>query len=124
MSERPAAEGQGRPTGAPDAQTQPAVPIAPVRQNPPRAAAAQPAPGGAVAKPARAAAAAAAVPAVPAAPAGKRCRSTAEELDILIRARYPIIYLISWEEERVEQCLAEIAEVRKKKLYIWTLTKG
>ena len=59
------------------------------------------------------------------APRGKmRCRTTAEELDILIRARYPIIYLVSWEEERVEQCLAEIAERRKKKLYLWTLTQG
>ena len=38
--------------------------------------------------------------------------------------RYPIIYLVSWEEERVEQCLAEIAERRKKKLYLWTLTQG
>ena len=61
----------------------------------------------------------------PRAPRGKtRCRTTAEELDILIRARYPIIYLVSWEEERVEQCLAEIAERRKKKLYLWTLTQG
>ena len=58
-------------------------------------------------------------------PRGKiKIRSTAEELDILIRARYPIIYLVSWEEERVEQCLAEIAERRKKKLSIWTLTQG
>ncbi|HTU23899.1 MAG TPA: AAA family ATPase, partial [Pirellulales bacterium] len=53
-----------------------------------------------------------------------RCRTAAEELDILIRARYPVIYLVSWEEERVEQCLAEIAERRKKKLFIWTLTQG
>jgi len=53
-----------------------------------------------------------------------RSRTTAEELDILIRARYPIIYLVSWEEERVEQCLAEIAERRKKKFYLWTLTQG
>ena len=53
--------------------------------------------------------------------ASAKCQSPAEELDILIRARYPIIYLVSWEEERVEQCLAEIAERRKKKLYMWTL---
>src|ERR1700685_797198 len=49
-----------------------------------------------------------------------RPRTTVEELDILIRARYPIIYLVSWEEERVEQYLAEIAERRKKKFYLWT----
>jgi ATP-dependent 26S proteasome regulatory subunit len=47
-----------------------------------------------------------------------------EELDVLIRARYPIIYVISWEEERVEQCLRKIAEKRNKQLFIWTITQG
>src|SRR5207253_2554723 len=47
-----------------------------------------------------------------------------EELEVLIRARYPIIYLVSWEEERAEQYLHEIAERRKKKLFVWTLTQG
>ncbi len=53
-----------------------------------------------------------------------RRQTPAEELDILIRARYPIIYVISWEEERVENCLRKIAESRKKKLLVWTLTQG
>jgi len=48
----------------------------------------------------------------------------AEELEVLIRARYPIIYLVSWEEERVEQLLVEIAEKRKKKLFVWSFTQG
>jgi AAA+ superfamily predicted ATPase len=52
------------------------------------------------------------------------CRAPREELEILIRARYPIVYLVSWEEERAEQYLAEIAERRKKKLFVWTLTQG
>lgn len=47
-----------------------------------------------------------------------------EELDILIRARYPIIYVVSFEEERVEQCLRKIAEKRNKQLFIWTVTQG
>jgi hypothetical protein len=47
-----------------------------------------------------------------------------EELDVLIRARYPIIYVISWEEERVEQCLRKIAEKRNKQLFVWTITQG
>ena len=51
-------------------------------------------------------------------------QSARDEIDVLIRARYPIIYVVSWEEERVEQYLAEIAERRKKKLLIWTLTQG
>lgn len=52
------------------------------------------------------------------------CGSTKEELEVLIRARYPIIYLVSWEEERAEQYLAEIAERRNKKLHVWSLTQG
>jgi AAA+ superfamily predicted ATPase len=47
-----------------------------------------------------------------------------EELETLIRARYPIIYVVSWEEERVERCLREIAEKREKSLFVWTITEG
>ncbi|HEY8506513.1 MAG TPA: hypothetical protein VIL46_18160 [Gemmataceae bacterium] len=47
-----------------------------------------------------------------------------KELDVLIRARYPIIYVVSWEEERVEQQLAQIARQRNKKFFVWTLTQG
>ena len=46
------------------------------------------------------------------------------ELDVLIRARYPIIYVTTWEEERVQRCLREIAVARKKQLYEWTITEG
>ncbi len=41
-----------------------------------------------------------------------------EELDVLIRARYAIIYVVSWEEDRVERYLREIAERRKKNLFV------
>ncbi len=47
-----------------------------------------------------------------------------DELEILIRARYPIIYVVSWEEERVERYLREIAEKRNKNLFVWTVTQG
>jgi hypothetical protein len=43
---------------------------------------------------------------------------------VLIRARYPIVYVVSWEEERVERKLAEIAAARNKRLHVWTLTQG
>ncbi len=52
------------------------------------------------------------------------CSSAQQELEVLIRARYPIIYVVSWEEERVEKLLAEIALKRNKKLFIWTCTQG
>ncbi len=54
----------------------------------------------------------------------QRRLSVQEELEVLIRARYPIIYVVSWEEERVERCLRAIAEARNKKLFTWTLTQG
>jgi ATP-dependent 26S proteasome regulatory subunit len=54
----------------------------------------------------------------------KACPSAHHELEVLIRARYPIIYLVSWEEERVEQHLARVAQKRNKKLYIWSYTQG
>ena len=51
-------------------------------------------------------------------------RTPQEELEVLIRARYPIIYVVSWEEERVERCLKKIADARNKKLLVWTVTQG
>ena len=46
------------------------------------------------------------------------------ELETLIRARYPIIYIVSWEEKRVEDALRAIAQARGKKVYFWTITQG
>lgn len=46
------------------------------------------------------------------------------ELEVLIRAKYPLIYLLSWEERRVEALLKRVAEARKKRLYAWTTTEG
>ncbi len=47
-----------------------------------------------------------------------------DELEVLIRARYPIIYVVTWEEERLEQRLFEIAKKRNKTLHIWTCSQG
>ena len=46
------------------------------------------------------------------------------QLETLIRARYPIVYVVSWEERRVEDALRTIARERGKKLSIWTVTQG
>ncbi len=46
------------------------------------------------------------------------------ELETLIRARYPIIYVVSWEERRVEETLREVCQRRGKKLVQWTVTSG
>ena len=47
-----------------------------------------------------------------------------QELDVLIRAKYPILYIVSWEERRIEQNLRQAAADLRKKLYGWTLTDG
>lgn len=47
-----------------------------------------------------------------------------QELEILIRARYPVIYVVTWEESRVEEALAQIARRREKKLYLWSAARG
>lgn len=44
------------------------------------------------------------------------------EIDVLIRARYPIIYIVSWEEQRVEEALRRLAGT-KKQLLVWTVTR-
>lgn len=46
------------------------------------------------------------------------------ELETLIRARYPIVYVVSWEEKRVEDRLRVIARERSRKFHVWTVTQG
>ena len=46
------------------------------------------------------------------------------EIDLLIRSRYPMIYLLSFEEERAEEILADIAKEQKKRIYFWTASRG
>ncbi|MGC8862049.1 MAG: AAA family ATPase, partial [Armatimonadota bacterium] len=45
------------------------------------------------------------------------------EINTLIRARYPIIYVVSWEERRVEDAIRGIAGSGKC-LFTWTATRG
>ncbi|WP_239014795.1 AAA family ATPase [Archangium violaceum] len=47
-----------------------------------------------------------------------------EELDILIRARYPLLYLVSWEEHRVDTLLANMARAHGKVLLTWSISRG
>ena len=47
-----------------------------------------------------------------------------EEIETLIRARYPILYIITNEETRVEAVLLEIAARRQKKVFEWTCSCG
>ena len=48
-----------------------------------------------------------------------------EELSILIQAQYPLIYLVTSEEERAESAIALIATHKpEKQVFVWTLTRG
>ncbi len=46
------------------------------------------------------------------------------EIETLIRARYPILYLISSEETRAQSVIMEIGQRRQKKVFEWTCTAG
>jgi ATP-dependent 26S proteasome regulatory subunit len=46
------------------------------------------------------------------------------EIDILIRARYSLLYVVSWEERRVLAALREIVVGQDKAFYTWSETMG
>ena len=46
------------------------------------------------------------------------------ELEILIRAHYPIIYVITWEEHRLIQKIAGVATRLGKRVFEWSVTTG
>src|SRR3989441_11643030 len=46
------------------------------------------------------------------------------ELETLIRARYPLLYLISSEEMRVQSMVMDIAKKRHKKAFEWSYSTG
>ena len=46
------------------------------------------------------------------------------ELDTLIRARYSLIYLVSWEEQRLDVILEDLARSHGKTLCSWSITGG
>jgi SpoVK/Ycf46/Vps4 family AAA+-type ATPase len=56
-----------------------------------------------------------------------------EELNILIKAQYPLIYLVTSEEERAEEAIAKLLQVstgkqtnkkEQRRMFVWTATHG
>jgi AAA+ superfamily predicted ATPase len=47
-----------------------------------------------------------------------------QEIDTLVRARYPLLWLVTWEEQRLDAILEGIAQAHGKSLLSWTITKG
>src|SRR5262245_38253040 len=50
--------------------------------------------------------------------------ASATEVEDLVKARYPLVYIVSSEEERVEKALRELAIRRERKLAAWSITRG
>jgi ATP-dependent 26S proteasome regulatory subunit len=50
--------------------------------------------------------------------------SQMREIDVLIRARYSLLYVVSWEERRVLGALREIVVGQDKSFYTWSETLG
>src|SRR6476659_9906330 len=46
------------------------------------------------------------------------------DLETLVRARYPILYVISSKEIRVLKVITEIAQKRQKKAFEWSFSTG
>jgi hypothetical protein len=46
------------------------------------------------------------------------------ELETLIRARYPILYIVSSEELRALDVIVETARKRQKKVFEWSYSTG
>ena len=47
-----------------------------------------------------------------------------QEIEVLIRAKYPILYVVSWEEKRVEDALNAIASRLGRTTHTWSVTQG
>lgn len=50
--------------------------------------------------------------------------SVAQEIEVLIRAKYPILYIVSWEERRVAETIAQVCKDRNRTLHTWSITQG
>lgn len=46
------------------------------------------------------------------------------EIDTLIRAAYPLIYIVTYEEKRVETCIKEVSAERNRQFLTWSCIDG
>jgi ATP-dependent 26S proteasome regulatory subunit len=61
---------------------------------------------------------------IPPPPAPIPLAEAAGEIDVLLRARYPLLAIQSWEEERVLTNLAVVCDRLGKTLYEWSISRG
>lgn len=46
------------------------------------------------------------------------------EIEVLVRAKYPILYISSWEERRVEESVRKVCEKLNRQVHTWSVTQG
>src|ERR1043166_9692256 len=46
------------------------------------------------------------------------------QIEVLVRARYPLLYIVTWEEERALQEMFQVANTLGKKIYDWSIVQG
>lgn len=46
------------------------------------------------------------------------------DLDVLVRARYPLVYLVSWDEHRLDAILLDLAKSHGRALFEGSVTRG
>jgi len=46
------------------------------------------------------------------------------EIEVLIRAKYPILFISSWEERRVEEAIRNVCEKLNRQVHTWSVTQG
>ena len=51
-------------------------------------------------------------------------RKVDKDLEFLIRARYPVLYVLTSEERRAEGTIARVARGRQMKVFVWSITEG
>ncbi|MGV3614799.1 MAG: AAA family ATPase [Fimbriimonas sp.] len=49
---------------------------------------------------------------------------SAHEIEVLIRAKYPILYIVSWEERRVSDAVSRVCQSINRTLHTWSITQG
>ena len=54
----------------------------------------------------------------------KQTMNFAQEFETLIRARYPILYVVTAEEARVQELVVDIAQRRQKRVFEWSVSSG
>jgi SpoVK/Ycf46/Vps4 family AAA+-type ATPase len=46
------------------------------------------------------------------------------EIEVLVRAKYPILFITSWEERRVEDAIKSVCQKLNRTLHVWSVTQG